>query len=577
MKSKIHYIKLLVVATIIFASHGCNKFLTIPPLDDFTDDNYWTQEANVETFAWGLYDQFIGYGTYTNADFYFQKEGDNSYEMKYSEDLLNSSFLGFPNGVYTTNSNWDDYYANIRKTNLMLERIDQVDMLDTAKDHWNGVAKFFRAYNYFSLVSAWGDVPMPLTYASPDNLEEIYLPRSDRKVVVQQIIDDLNSAASNLYTAAADCEINSDVAKALLARVALFEGTFRKFHGLGDYDELLTLAASTAQELISSGSYSLASTFKSKFISTSLSGNSEMILYKRYEQNVLAHSIQAYTHCSAPAINGLTKYAVESYVCTDGLPISQSPLYKGDKGIDNVRSDRDGRLLDAIFEDLGFYGAPFANILVSSTGYVTSLYDDPDVAKDAADVTLEGGNHIDAPLFTISEIYLILAEAKAELGTLTQSDLDATINKLRARANVVPLTLSGSDVLAGGVVINDPVRTSALESTTKGGIVSPIIWEIRRERRVELMGWLLLRHSDLDRWAKGEYMTSADNKDVMLGAWIGTAPSGSEIKVDENGYIEAFPQYSRSFNDKYYLDPIPQDNIILYNNKGITLEQNPGW
>lgn len=581
MKSRLNYIKLLALSIlVVFAANSCNKFLTIPPLDDFTDDNYWRSESNVETFAWGLYNQFTGYGSYTYADFYWQKEGDNSYEMKFSEDLLNNTFLGFPKGVYIQNSKWNGYYSNIRKTNLMIERVADVEMLEPAKNHWTGVAKFFRAYNYFGLVSSWGGVPMPLKYTSPDSEEEIYLPRSERKVVVDQIVADLKDAISKLDATSPDCEVNKDVASALLARVALFEGTFRKYHKLGDADAMLELAATTAQGLIDDAKYSLNNTFKNKFVSDDLSGNKEMILYKRYEQNVLMHSIQSHTHCSAPAISGLTKYAVDSYACADGLPISQSTLYMGDQGIDNVRANRDDRLLGTIAPDLGYYGKPYAEILVSSTGYILDLFDNPEVPKDASGVTLEGGNYIDAPLFTISEIYLILAEAKAELGTLTQTDLDATINKLRERAKIAPLTLSGSDVMASGVVINDPVRTSPLEVKTKGGVVSPIIWEIRRERRAELMSWMLLRHSDIDRWAKGEYMSSADNKDVMLGAWIGSLPAGiKSVGVNENGYI-TYPEDSpkdREFNEKYYLDPIPQDNIILYENKGYTLEQNPGW
>ena len=357
MKSKLNYIKLLALSIlVVFAANSCNKFLTIPPLDDFTDDNYWRSESNVETFAWGLYNQLIGYGSLTNAEFYWQEEGDNSSDMKYCEDLLNNEFLGFPKGVYIQNSKWNGYYSNIRKTNLMIERVETVEMLEPARNHWTGVAKFFRAYNYFALVSSWGGIPMPLKYTSPDSEEEIYLPRSERKVVVDQIVADLKDAISKLYASTPDCEVNKDAARALLARVALFEGTFRKYHKLGDADVMLELAATTAQGLIDDGKYSLGNnTFKNKFVSDDLSGSSEMILYKRYEQNVLMHSIQSHTHCSAPAISGLTKYAVDSYACTDGLPISQSTLYMGDKGIDNVRANRDDRLLGTIAPDLGYY------------------------------------------------------------------------------------------------------------------------------------------------------------------------------------------------------------------------------
>ncbi|MEG1290654.1 MAG: RagB/SusD family nutrient uptake outer membrane protein, partial [Bacteroidales bacterium] len=303
----------------------------------------------------------------------------------------------------------------------------------------------------------------------------------------------------------------------------------------------------------------------------------EIIFYKHYEKNVMMHTLQAYTHSSAPAVHGLTKYAVESYVCNDGLPITQSPLYKGDRGIDNVRANRDNRLNESMFDKLGYYGKPYADIIVSSTGYVTSLWDNPEKDIKNPDVTMDTKNYIDAPIFTISEMYLIYAEALAELGKLTQDDLNISINNLRTRAGVAPLQLSGTNAMASGVVINDPKRISPLELATKGGIVNSIIWEIRRERRAELLGWLLLRHQDIDRWAKGEYMSSNLNPDVLLGAWIGKVPDGSTVKVNSEGYINNYPSNARVFNEKYYLDPIPLDEKILYEAKGYKLEQNPGW
>lgn len=578
-KYTLNKLRSLVFFITLTFTFGCNDFLEKPPLTDFTDENYWSQESNVKAFAWGLYDQFYGYGRGGTlyGEFYWQQEGNQNYEMKFSEDLLNSTFLSFPNGPYTSNARWDSYYQNIRKTNLMLERISIVNMTDIAKDHWTGVGKFFRAFNYFQLVSAWGDVPMPLEYVSPNDIEKIYLPRTDRKIVVEQIISDLKDAINKLKTNDGVCAINKYAAQALLARVALYEGTYRKYHKLGSEEEFLKVAATVSEELINSNLYKLSSSYKDKYVSDNLLGNTEVILYKHYEKNVMMHTVQAYTHCSAPALHGLTKYAVEGYVCTDGLPISQSPLYKGDRNIDDVRANRDERLLNSMFDKLGFYGVPYADIIVSSTGYVTSLYDSPLKDIKDNDVVTDGRNYIDAPIFTISEVYLILAEAKAELGTLTQNDLDNTVNKLRQRAGIEPLVISQDNVICSGVIINDPARMSLLESKTKGGVVSPILWEIRRERRAEFIGWLALRHSDIDRWAKGEYMSSIDNPDVMLGAWIGSVPAGSEVKINNDGYISAFPQYSRSFEDKYYLDPIPLNNIILYESKGKVLTQNSGW
>jgi len=573
----------LVVALL---TSSCSDFLTKPPITQFTDDDFWVSESTMRAFCWEFYNRFLGYGSGTTADFYWQAEGGTT-EMKFSPDLLAASFNTFPTQPGVTVNNWNTYYQYIRKANLILSRVDDIDMLPEAKDHYIGIAKFFRAHCYFSLVSAWGGVPLMLEYLDPEkDKDKIYQPRSDRKIVVDQIIKDLQDATLAVRIDDGSDAVSRDVVYAMLARVALFEGTFRKYHGLGDYTSYLEIAESAAKYLIDGGKYSVPTTgsYKRKYNSQALVSNAEVIFYKRYEKDVsgMMNSIQSHTHSSAPLTHGLTKFSVENYVCSDGLPISQSSLYQGDQGIANVRANRDNRLLDVMYEHLAYEGHTYpGTVIASTTGYATAIWDDPDVAKDSKEYTdyvmKETYNHIDAPLFTITEIYLIYAEAKAELGTLTQTDLDNSVNKLRPRAGLPNLTLVGTDgVSVGGVTINDPKRTATLESTTKGGVVSPIIWEIRRERAAELMGWVQLRHWDIDRWAKGEYMDSNLNPDVVLGAWLGTVPVGQNV-ILKGGYIDKFPQYSRTFNEKYYLDPLPEAERNLYKDKGLDLTQNPGW
>lgn len=566
MKTYIRKIVMLLCFGGVLVATSCSDFLTKPPKTSFTDENYWTSEANVRTFAWGLYNQFYGYGrgASTNGEFYWQSNGLNT-NMLFTDDLMNNTFIDLPSTVSPSNAKWNEFYVDIRKTNLMLTRLPSVpNVSDAARNHLEGVAKFFRANMYFNLVVAFGDVPYIDVYADPSQSDNIYVPRTDRKVVIDNVIADLQFAAQNMYLSDGRDAVNRFSALALLARVALFEGTFRKYHNLGGFEAYLTTAKNAANEIISSGLYSLAPTFKSKFNSVALLNNPEMILYKRYEKDIMRHSILAYTNTST-TINGLTKAAVDSYVCTDGLPISQSGLYQGDQGLQNVIANRDTRFRDAIITTaLGYVGNDFGG-LTSSTGYLTNIYNNPTLS--GPDVTTINQNFIDAPIYTLSEIYLIYAEAAAELGNLTQADLDNTINKLRQRAGVAPLVLSGANITASGVVINDPKRTSTLETQT--GVVNPIIWEIRRERRAELMTWNYLRHMDLMRWKKGDYLDTQKNPDVALGAWV-NSPSN-------NGYLKAY-QLPRVFESpKHYLNSIPRNDIILYEAEGVTLTQNPGW
>jgi len=147
---------------------------------------------------------------------------------------------------------------------------------------------------------------------------------------------------------------------------------------------------------------------------------------------------------------------------------------------------------------------------------------------------------------------------------------------LRTRAGLPNLTILGSDVTVNGVVINDPKRTSTLESIS--GIVSPLLWEIRRERRSELMTWTFIRYYDLMRWNKGEYLDSSKNPDVMLGAKL-VGVTLKNTKVNADGYILPYTSSSvRTFESpKNYLNSIPLSEITLYATEGVELTQNPGW
>ena len=575
MNKYIRKTTLVVVMGILFVVTGCTDFLTRPPITSFTDEDFWISEANTRTFMWGLYNSFYGYGngSGTTGEFYWQIEGTNS-RMMYSDNLLNNSFQSFPANASTTNTWWRDYYIWIRKANLLIERIPNVPNINNAtRNHLLGVARFFRAHSYFNLVANFGDVPYIDSYVDPGDDANVWVPRTARATVIENIIADLEFAATNMLASDGKETVNKYAAYAMLARVCLFEGTHRKYHNAGDHNSLLTKAKSAAEAVMNSGLYSLGSTFKEKYNSLSLDGNKEMILYKRYELASLKHSLLAYTNTST-VINGVTKAAVESFLCKDGFPINQSPLYKQDKTFANVMADRDPRLHAIVNQTAYGYADNSLGGLISTTGYLTNLWTNP--TQSGADVTNIGQNFTDAPIYTLSEIFLIYAEACAELGAITDADLDKSINLLRTRAGVAPLKVSGTNALIGSTPINDPKRTSTLE-TQSGGSVSPILWEIRRERRVELMGWVYLRHLDIIRWKKGDYLDTQKNPDSTLGAYVGTAAATASLIVNPDGYILRYPNNTRVYTEKLYLNSIPTEQIILMEAEGVTLTQNPGW
>lgn len=555
-------------------SFNCSDYLDTPPQDIFTDDNFWTSENNVRTFSWLNYDTFYGYGNNsgTTADFYFQNSSN------FDDNLAANVFTNFNTTANATNKDWNDYYTLIRRCNLMLERVPNVPMEDAKKNHYLGVAKFFRGFTYFRLVQQFGDVPYTDSYISQSDAE-VYKPALNRGEVIDNVIKDLNEAA-NLMLEEDDSNVtvNKYTAYALLSRVALYEGTYRKYNGSQNGADYLEKAKSAALMVMNNSNYSLQPDWQSLYNSTELLGNPEVILAKRYVTGVLGNSIQAYTNTSTVQ-NGLTKFGAESYVTTNGLPIKQlggNPEYLGDETIDNTFTNRDPRFAKTFgSEDYAYSDKPL-NGLTSITGYIFHLYNNPDTS--GSEVTTIGQNQIDAPIFTLSEVYLNYAEASAELGSITNSDLDMSINKVRDRAGIAPLTTDGNNAFANGVQIDDPQRTSSLEQIT--GVVNPIIWEIRRERRTEFMSWTSLRLADILRWKKGDYLDTNSNPDVVLGAripeLIGT---DSKTQVNADGYVIPYASgVTREFvSPKNYLTAIPTNDISLYEAEGVELKQNPGW
>jgi hypothetical protein len=533
---------------------GCTKELEKDTPDQFSDFNYWTGENNVRTYTWGFYELFTGFGTGTTGDFYFSN---------FNDDQAATSFPIFAASPPASSAAWD--WSYIRKANIMLERIDGVPMSDEAKAHWKGVARFFRAMDYFNKVRLFGGVPWIGKSLDISEQNEILKKRDSRQLVMDSVLADINFAVANMRVSDGVNTVNKNVALALKSRIGLYEGTYRKYHttlGLNDADRFLMEAKDAADQLMTTGTYSLNPSYQTVYNSMDLAGNKEVILYKRYIAGAMTHSVIGYTN-SSTQMHGLTKSAVESYVATDGLPITLSPMYQGDETIKTVRANRDRRLLATIDTFLAYNGTLVSG-LSSSTGYRPSKFLQP------ASIQLAPNNETDAPIFWLAEVLLNYAEAAAELDalgkyTLTQADLDRSVNLLRARAGVAKLEApGGQQVAVNGVTFIDP---------KKDADVTPLIWEIRRERRVELMmdGF---RYQDLMRWKKGEYLDTQKNPDAFLGAKV---PANGRVLRNDAGYIMPYAAtVSRLFLDpKHYLSPIPTGQISLYPNGA--LEQNPGW
>ena len=429
----------------------------------------------------------------------------------------------------------------------------------------------------------FGNVQWVDQIVNTNDEEILYGERDDREMVMDNVLADLTFATENMPDDWGDGNapgrLNRWAALLVKSRVCLNEGTWRKYHGGSNAEMWLQEAADAAEELITSGPYSLYSTgdpttdYNAIHRMTDLSGNPEVLYWRRYELGIFTNHVQSYHRGYN---GGATKSMVEDYLCTDGLPISLSPLYQGDEVYENIFENRDPRLRQTVLhpDDQAYYMYGNTDPAVADypkiqgqtkpgqstyTGYhIIKVYD-----NDAAYATYNTSS-TPAIILRFAEALLNYAEAKAELGTITQADLDMSVNLLRARVAMPPMT---TDVPMDPRYANDGV--------------SALIAEIRRERRIELFmeGF---RYDDLRRWKQGAKFREKD-----LGMRWDEAnssrfdPDGETTvlttEVDGVPYLDiyagtdyAVPEFDES---KHYLWPVPIDAISQNPNLG----QNPGW
>jgi hypothetical protein len=566
-------LKITALALSLFALTSCDDFLEKPPVDRLTDETYWASEENVRSFSWGFYTAYFGgYGSSFSWGKFFSGQSLN-------DDFSPSSPPQFRRTVPTaaTSSYWT--FSYVRKANIFLNRVQTVPMSEEAIAHWSGVARFFRALEYHDLVKQFGDVPWFEEELSETDTETLYRPRDPRDYVMDRVLEDLQFASANVRESDGNdgLSVNKAVVLAYLSRIFLYEGTWQKYHegNNAKAQEYLQAAKDAASQLIQTGSYSLGN-YREVFNSLNLAGNPEVILYRHYEPGMITHALNSYNNKEPQT--GVSKDAVDSYLSIDGLPISLSPLYQGEKGIENVMANRDPRIHETLVSDELRLNGIASNY--STTGFATHKFLN-EVIKDEPEGS-SNLNYTDSPVLRLGEVLINYAEAAAELATvggaaLTQGDLDMSVNVLRDRPGVLlpHLQVMGDNAAVDGVVYEDPNRDTSVPS---------IIWEIRRERRIELMmeGFRL---DDLKRWKKLEYTDTESNTNINRGAWISRVDypelqSSVVLSDGEEGYIipASAAASQRLFEDpRVYLDPVPLDQITLYQQNGVELTQNPGW
>ena len=575
---KFNYIFVLMLSAVLFAS--CEDALEKEPLTSFTNSNYWTSETNVELYANYFYNEWTGYGNGTGSGvFYFPTLNDNQVSNSYADWKSTS--------VDASNSTWSSCYTEIRRANILIEKVPGIDaMSQSQKNKWIGIAKLYRAWQHYCLVRSFGDCYYIDTVLDPDaDADVLYGARTDRDAVMDKVLADLNEAVSLIPASTSRTEYNQAVAQAIKSEICLYEGTFCKYRSSSDGQKAadasraatyLNASKEASKAIMNNSNYSLTANYLDNYQSLDLAGNKEMILYKQYIYGVLAHSTVDYT-CSSTMQSGISKAAFESYLFTDGKPLKLTSEDTNDHATFTKKADgnyladiqallavRDPRLGMQIDPYLAYRGTSWARLGTdgkgmegtSSTGYGVAKFDNLSVEYGHRP---EGNkNETDAPIFWLSNVILNYAEACAETGD--DAAAVAAVNQLRDRVGMPHLTTSPAA---------DPANNMG---------VSSLIWEVRRERRVELMFdnddryWCLIRWHQLDKLDSGQY------PDILRGAWVGTnvfgtVADGKAPVVDADGYINGSNGKTRTYDKKQYLRPIPTDQIQLNPEIG----QNPGW
>lgn len=597
---KIRILGLFFVTLVLGA---CEDFLTRDPMDTVTDTpDFWNNEENIRTSVYAFYDiYFEGYRSgWERADWFSETNiadwtDDNA--QKESTFFTKVAPASETDNTSTKKDERTWTFSYVRKINVLIDRIQQAGLNAEAKNHWLGVARFLRGMEYGKLVSRFGDVPWYSEALSNTDYESLYKAREPRTTIMDKVLEDLQFACQNIRKTdgTTGLTINKAVAYAYTSRIMLFEGTWQKYREKNaEYaKKYLKAAKDAAAEIMEWNTYRLADSFKSLTTSEDLATNPEIILYRSYVAGVVTHSLMSFQNTEAEK-NSPSKDLVDSYLSKNGLPIYQTEnmQFKGDKWFYDEIADRDPRLADNI-ETKGLRLDGIAGVYAVS-GYFGNRF----VNEDLKD--LPGGLSstciTDAPVMKLNEVLMNYIEAAVELFqlgdyALTQNDFDQTINKIRDRksTSMPHVTLSGNDLAVNGVTINDPLRDSDVPS---------IVWEVRRERRIELV-YEGIRFNDLRRWNKLSYADMKENKKVNLGAWLDkdryvvwynaanpdkliTIDKLVSIKLDRPGnagYILPISDESllRTYDEKDYLYPIPVNQITLYETKGKKLEQNPGW
>lgn len=557
-------------------------------------ETVFSNEKGLETYSYSFYNMLPSVTDGYNQDAMCDYGAVTNYD-----DFIRA-------GAYSpeVSSGWS--WTDLRNINYFIENCTNEAVEESVRNNYIGLARFFRAYFYYDKVVRFGDVPWIDRTLSVDD-ELLYAPRDSRTVVMDHVLEDLDFACEHITRTSDETGslVTKWVAYALKSRICLFEGTFRKYHtelGLTDTaDKWLQEAANAAETVMNESGHSIYTgagedaSFRTLFISDS-PVTSEVMLASVADEGlgVLGSANWWWTSGTYGSRFSMIRSFINLFLMTDGTPFTDKPNHEKIEFYDECQN-RDKRLAQTIrtpgYMRDGKPAAPNFNGY-SYTGYQPIKYTLDDSYYDAGALNTNA-----IPLFRYAEVLLNYAEAKAEMGTLTDADWANTIGVLRSRAGIT-----------GGLTVKPTKVDKYIQETYFPSISDPTILEVRRERSIELAleGF---RFTDLLRWKRGDLMTMRwtgiyvpklneqidldhdGTTDVIF--YKGDTPTGlpascTPIAVDGGDVTRQSLTGNNSGNltwydndpsrvwyedGRQYYYPIPKSAINLNEN----LKQNPGW
>lgn len=586
---------LSVVATMT----SCEDFLTKEPETDLSPGSFFSNDTELELWSNRYYNQF---------------PAPEDLLRYYADDCVGSALTDVAKGTRTPeDENWGTgAWQYLRWINLQFE-YDQNCADDAVREKYEGVAHFFRAWFYFEKVKKYGGVPYYDYVISDTDWTSLKKPRDSRGYVMYKVIKDLDDAYNKLpdeWPSDATYRLSKNAALALKSRAALFEGTFRKYHGIEDETVdgetisaqwFLEQAAEAANLIISQNKYSVykknstgLGAYRDFFILEDAAPE-EVILGIRYNTDLLIRHTLQFALLGNYRVSATNRFA-NHYLMADGSKVQDKPGYEKMTYAESFK-DRDPRMAQTLlapgYKQVGQEDETVETMKNNLGSYSVIKFISDDSHNTAATSTT------DWPLFRYPEVLLNYAEAKAELGTLTQDDIEITVNAIRDRVGMKHMSLEDAKAAP------DALMASYYPNVTQSDMTGAIL-EIRRERTVELVAEGF-RQWDMLRWKEGKFLTPnayADHgfeglyfpslgefdmngdgqADILL--YTGEKPStrleaysvdegGLKLSEGDHGYVLMYNAETYQWNEERdYLWPIPQDQRIA---TGGALTQNPGY